>query len=120
MARGTQEAGDSLIPQLILQPLVENAIVHGVAPARDGGWISIEAHLQDDRLLVEIRNSVAATSQRGMQVGLANVRARLAHLYADDAEFEFAFLSEGKVAIASLKVPAFAKSTENFAVASSS
>lgn len=118
--RVAPEAEASLIPQLILQPLVENAIVHGVAPAREGGWISIEAHLREDRLLVEIRNSVAATSQRGMQLGLANVRARLAHLFADDAEFEFALLSEGKVAIASLEVPAFVKSTENFALASSS
>ena len=54
------EAGASLIPQLILQPLVENAIVHGVAPAPDGGWISIEAYCRDDRLVVEIRNSVAS------------------------------------------------------------
>jgi hypothetical protein len=112
------EAGSSLIPQLILQPLIENAIVHGVAPSQDGGWISIEAYLRDDRLLVEIRNSVAAASQRGMQVGLANVRARLAHLYADDAEFEFTLLSESKVAVARLMLPAFAKPTEHFAAAS--
>jgi LytS/YehU family sensor histidine kinase len=113
------EVDASLIPQLILQPLVENAILHGVAPAQDGGWISIEAYLQDDRLLVEIRNSVAESSQCGMRVGLANLRARLAHLYGDDAEFNFRLLADGDTAVARLAVPAFAKSAECFPLASS-
>jgi two-component system sensor histidine kinase AlgZ len=112
------EVDASLIPQLILQPLVENAILHGAAPAQDGGWISIGACLQGDRLLVEIRNSVAETSQRGMRVGLANLRARLAYLYGDDAEFQFSLLPSGNMAVARLAVPAFVKSAQCFAVAS--
>jgi two-component system LytT family sensor kinase len=112
------EAGASLIPQLILQPLVENAIVHGVAPAPDGGWISIEAYCRDDRLVVEIRNSVTSLSQAGMRMGLANIRARLTHLYAQDAEFAFTLLSETKVAVARLVVPAFATPTEGASGAS--
>ena len=113
------EVEASLIPQLILQPLVENAIVHGVAPAQDGGWISIDAHLQGDRLLVEIRNSVAETTQGGMRVGLTNDRARLAHLYGDDAEFQFSSLPDSNMAAARLAIPAFVKPAESFAVASS-
>lgn len=113
------DAEAALIPQLLLQPLVENAIAHGIAPAREGGWIAIEAHIRDDVLLVEIRNSVAATSQPGLQVGLVNVKARLKHLYADDAHFEFLVQGETKVAVARLEVPALASSISDSGVESS-
>jgi two-component system, LytTR family, sensor kinase len=102
------DAEAALIPQLLLQPLVENAIVHGVAPARDGGWIEIEANLREGQLLVEIRNSVAGDSPPGLRVGLANVNARLKHLYSDDAQFEFFVQAEAKTAVARVLVPAFA------------
>jgi two-component system LytT family sensor kinase len=113
------DADAALIPQLLLQPLVENAIVHGIAPAREGGWIAIEATVRDDGLLVEIRNSVAAASQPGLQVGLVNVKARLKHLYADDAHFEFLVQREAKVAVARLQVPALASPISDSGVASS-
>jgi len=113
------DAEAALIPQLLLQPLVENAIAHGIAPAREGGWIAIEAHIRDDVLRVEIRNSVAATSQPGLQVGLVNVKARLKHLYADDAHFEFLVQGETKVAVARLEVPALASSISDSGVESS-
>jgi two-component system sensor histidine kinase AlgZ len=88
--------------------LVENAIVHGVAPARDGGWIEIEASVRDGQLMVEIRNSVAGASPPGLRVGLVNVSARLKHLYSDDAQFEFLVQGEIKTAVARVLVPAFA------------
>ena len=97
-----------LLPQLILQPLIENAVTHGVAKAREGGWIEVNADIQDDQLRVEIRNSIACTSQSGLRVGLANVQARLRHLYGDDARFEFALHTESSIAVARLVVPAFA------------
>jgi two-component system LytT family sensor kinase len=108
--RVAPDAEAALIPQLLLQPLVENAIVHGVAPARDGGWIEIEASVRDGQLLVEIRNSVAGASPPGLQVGLANVKARLKHLYSDDAQIKFFVQSEANTAIARVLVPAFANS----------
>ncbi|MGO9992536.1 MAG: sensor histidine kinase [Steroidobacteraceae bacterium] len=113
------DAEAALIPQLLLQPLVENAIVHGIAPAREGGWIAIEANIRDDVLLVEIRNSVAAASQPGLQVGLVNVTARLKRLYADDAHFEFLMQGEAKVAVARLRVPALATPISDSGIESS-
>jgi two-component system LytT family sensor kinase len=100
------EAEQALIPQLLLQPLVENAIVHGIANARDGGWIEISVAVRNKCLEVEIRNSVGGTSQPGLGVGLANVKARLQHLYAEDELASFDFRVEGAQAVARLVVPA--------------
>jgi two-component system LytT family sensor kinase len=100
------EVDGALIPQLLLQPLIENAVVHGAASSRDGGWIEIEAHLHQGQLIVVIRNSISGASQTGLGVGLKNTTARLRYLYGEDAAFEFAIL-DGKVALARLRVPAF-------------
>ncbi|HUI60893.1 MAG TPA: histidine kinase, partial [Steroidobacteraceae bacterium] len=48
----------ALIPQLLLQPLIENAVVHGIANSREGGWIEVEANLKRQQLVVTIRNSI--------------------------------------------------------------
>jgi len=101
-------ADNYLLPQLILQPLIENAVIHGAAKARDGGWIEVKADIHDGHLLVEIRNSTAGTAQSGLQVGLANVQARLKHFYGDDARFEFASHAESSIAVARLVLPALA------------
>jgi len=103
IAPGAEQA---LIPQLLLQPLLENAIVHGIANARDGGWIEISLRILDNCVEGEIRNSIAGPSQPGVGVGLANVKARLQHLYADDANATFDFRIEGAQAIARVRVPA--------------
>jgi LytS/YehU family sensor histidine kinase len=102
------EAQQNLLPQFVLQPLVENAIVHGISSAREGGWIEISARIRGNRLEVDIRNSVASASQPGLGVGLANVRARLRHLYADEDQASLDFRVEGDRALARLVVPAFA------------
>jgi two-component system, LytTR family, sensor kinase len=100
----------SLIPQLLLQPLVENAIVHGAANAPQGGSLELHAWVQDDRLLVRIGNSVADSSRPGLGLGLANTRARLRYLYADDAQLEFTLDSKARRAVTSLNLPAFCSS----------
>jgi hypothetical protein len=110
------DAESALIPQLLLQPLVENAIVHGIAPAREGGWIAIEASVCNGELRVEIRNSIATASQPGLQVGLVNVKARLKNLYADDAHFEFLLQGEPQKAVARIQVPALASPVSNSGV----
>ena len=102
------QAEQALIPQLLLHPLVENAVVHGIANARDGGWIEISVGLQNNCLKAEIRNSIGGTSEPGLGVGLANVKARLQHLYADDQLASFDFRVENTQAIARLVVPATA------------
>jgi hypothetical protein len=101
----TPEVRTALIPQLLLQPLIENAVVHGIANSRDGGWIEIAAHLRQGRLVVAIRNSIGGASQSGLGVGIKNTRARLKYLYGEDAAFEFEIL-EARVALARVIVPA--------------
>lgn len=100
------ETGGTLVPQLLLQPLIENAIVHGVANSRTGGWIELRARVEDGRLRVRIANSVAGTTPRGSGVGLTNTRARLKYLYDEDCRFEFQRSDGPGTAIALIDVPA--------------
>jgi hypothetical protein len=95
------------VPQLIMQPLVENAILHGVACCRTGGWIRITSRRVESTLQIQIRNSVGGGGGGGIGLGLQNTRARLKHLYGDDADLSFDFGNDG-VAIATLTLPAFA------------
>jgi len=95
-----------LVPQLILQPIVENAILHGVACCRSGGWIRIMSRRVDSVVQIEVRNSVGGKGRAGIGLGLQNTKARLKHLYADEAAFSFD-LNSDSVAIATLTLPAF-------------
>jgi len=98
------ETREMLVPQLIMQPLVENAIVHGVACRREGGWIGISSRLEGNVLEVRIRNCVGTKQQEGIGLGLRNTRARLKHLYSDEASFSFD--ADGGAAVATLVLPA--------------
>lgn len=86
------EAMDALVPSLILQPLVENAIRHGVAPLEEGGRVTVRARLEDGSLVLQVtdngagRSSPAAHDGR-VGVGLTNVRARLNELYGTRHRF---------------------------------
>jgi len=100
-----------LVPKLIMQPLVENAIFHGVACCRGGGWIEISSRRVGGMLEIVIRNSVGGKRQAGMGLGLQNVRARLKHLYEDEATLCFDQGSDG-VAIATLVLPAIGQQKE--------
>jgi hypothetical protein len=94
------------VPQLIMQPLVENAILHGVACCRSGGWVRIMSRRLEGTLQIQIRNSVGGGERRGIGLGLQNTKARLRHLYADEADLSFDFGNDGE-AIATLTLPAF-------------
>lgn len=100
------ETRQLLVPQLIMQPVVENAILHGVACCRSGGWIQIMSRRVEGILQIQIRNSVGGRGRAGNGVGLQNTKARLKHLYADEAAFSFDLGSNG-AAIATFTVPAF-------------
>ena len=80
---------DVLVPHLMLQPLVENAIQHGVARRADGGTIRIRASPGGHGLSIRIEDDgsgVRGESKAG--IGLSNTRARLESLYGDDASFD--------------------------------
>jgi sensor histidine kinase YesM len=94
-----------LVPQMILQPLAENAIRHGIAPSRDGGWIRIATSAKDGTFHIQIRNSVGAETPNGTGVGLRNVEARLKYLFSSDASLRFA-LAEDRTATVSITLPA--------------
>lgn len=99
------ETREMLVPQLIMQPLVENAIVHGVACRREGGWIEVSSRRQENILEVRIRNCVGAKQQEGIGLGLRNTRARLKHLYSGEATCSFD-ADVGGTAVATLVLPA--------------
>ncbi len=78
---------DALVPSLILQPIVENAVKYGVASAPPDATISIQAHAQDRQLILDVTDSGKGTGSPngGSGIGLANVRQRLALLYGETA-----------------------------------
>jgi LytS/YehU family sensor histidine kinase len=78
------------VPPLLLQPLVENAIVHGIAGLVDGGTIEIDVRRVGDRLAIVVdnpRDPDAASPRRG-GVGLENVQRRLAMAFGTHARIE--------------------------------
>ncbi len=84
-----REALQAQVPPLLLQPLVENAVVHGVANLVDGGWIKLEAARRDGQLSIVVENlfDPEAPPRRRSGVGLANVRQRLHARYGEQATF---------------------------------
>ncbi len=82
--------GDCEVPPLLVQPLVENAIKHGIATLVDGGEISIRGRRSADNLRFVIENPFdpEAPSTRKNGIGLANVRERLAARYGNAARME--------------------------------
>lgn len=86
-------AGDAraaLVPTLLLQPLVENAIRHGIERRPDGGRITVVGRRRDDTMELEVRDTGPGLEPGapGVGIGLANARARLSHLYG--AEYRLA------------------------------
>ena len=80
----------ALVPALVLQPLVENAVHHGLEPKVDGGWLTISAKRDDDLLILSVSDDGAGLPQHPPRegIGLVNTRARLSELYGDAAKLE--------------------------------
>jgi hypothetical protein len=80
------DARPCLIPSLLLQPLVENAMTHGISRADEPLPLRVRARRRDERLLLELENGCdPSATRRDGGVGLANVRARLFAHYSGDA-----------------------------------
>jgi sensor histidine kinase YesM len=93
------ETLDALVPNMILQPLVENALRHGIGRQARHGHILVAAHREGDVLCLRIQNDGPSLSPRtvkaGTGLGLANTRSRLQQLYGDQASFSLQDRSEG-------------------------
>jgi two-component system, LytTR family, sensor histidine kinase AlgZ len=84
--------GDAPLPPLILQPLVENAVYHGIAPSRRPGLIQISGRYRQGRVNLSVRNSLPAETEqanrhtRGNRMALDNVKQRMAALFQGEAQ----------------------------------
>jgi two-component system LytT family sensor kinase len=110
------ETLDVCVPNLILQPLVENAIRHGIAPRLGGGRLQIVARVTGDRLWMMVRDNGPGLSQAKLDafnkgVGLSNTRSRLEHLYPGAHRFEFHEPSDGGLAV-TIEIPVSADTDE--------
>jgi two-component system LytT family sensor kinase len=94
------DARDTRVPSMLLQPLVENAIKHGVARKAGVGRIDISARREGDKLRLEVRDNGVGLSEDALTalqkgIGVSTTRARLHHLFGADYRFEFHRLQEG-------------------------
>ena len=88
-----EEANGWVIPALSLQPLVENAVYHGIEPMKNGGEITIHSEIKKDKLYIKVGNPIAAISesrrqQKGNQIALDNTRERLQLAFGQDAKMD--------------------------------
>jgi two-component system LytT family sensor kinase len=88
------EALEAFVPSMLLQPIVENCLKHGLAPKIDGGKIQLRTVNRDGRLRIEIEDNGVGISEEKMPhvyvegIGLSNVRERLRVLYGTDFRLE--------------------------------
>jgi two-component system LytT family sensor kinase len=89
-----EETLEDFVPSMLLQPIVENAIKHGLAPRLEGGQIHLRSHRRDGRLLIEIEdNGMGISPERLLEVygggiGISNVHERLRLLYGDQFKMD--------------------------------
>jgi LytS/YehU family sensor histidine kinase len=86
------ETLDALVPNLLLQPLVENAVRYGVAMQPGRGWVKITSRREQTKLVIEIDDSGPGITEelfpKKEGVGLTNTRSRLARLYGESQKLE--------------------------------
>jgi LytS/YehU family sensor histidine kinase len=95
------------VPNLILQPLVENAVRHGVAPRAAAGVIEVRARRLDETVELSVRDNgrgVIATSPTVEGIGLSNTKARLVRLYGEQSRLDLSNVPGGG-AIATITLP---------------
>jgi two-component system LytT family sensor kinase len=104
---------DVVVPSMLLQPLVENCIKHGLAPKVEGGSIFLRSRLTDARLIIEVEDDGVgmggaqleeSSSWSGMGIGMANISERLQVLYGDTARMTIDS-HEGKGTLIRIRLP---------------
>lgn len=99
------------VPNLILQPLVENAIKHGISKQKENGQINIKTTQENDWLKLEIKDNGKGIGNRNKKeiftkgLGLSNAKARLQKLYGSDFRFEIGNLKENEGLQITLCIP---------------
>jgi two-component system LytT family sensor kinase len=89
-----EESLDTFVPSMLLQPMIENSIKHGLAPRLEGGQIHLRTRRVDGRLLIEIAdNGMGISTERlaevyGGGIGISNVHERLRLLYGDQFKMD--------------------------------
>ena len=98
------QADNARLPPLLLQPLVENAVRHGVEPSATGAQVKISTQRRGSSVVIKVTNTVSAPGRPGHGVALENVRDRLSLLHDVQGQFQTA-LKDG-VFQARIEVPA--------------
>ncbi len=93
------ELRDAHIPPMLLQPLIENAITHGLEPKIEGGRIVVSAAVRDGKLHVSVRDDGlglgAPSAKSGTHLGVANTRSRLNAIHGDQASLSLSANPDG-------------------------
>ena len=102
-----------LVPSILLQPLIENSIKHGLEPRIDGGTVTLRSRLEGDRVLIEVADDgvgmnprpAPALRRQGAGIGMKNVQERLEVLYGNQARFNVVS-NPGRGTLVSIEIPA--------------
>jgi len=104
---------DVLVPSILLQPLIENSIKHGLEPRINGGTVTLRSRLEGNRVLIEVADDgvgmgarpTSALRRAGAGIGMKNVQERLEVLYG--AQMRFSVVSSpGRGTLVSIEIPA--------------
>lgn len=106
------ETLDVLVPSILLQPLIENSIKHGLEPRIHGGTVTLRSRLKGDRLMIEVADDGVGMVARpaselrrtGAGIGMKNVRERLEVLYGTQARFTVVS-NPGRGTLVSIEIP---------------
>jgi two-component system, LytTR family, sensor kinase len=104
---------DVLVPSILLQPLIENSIKHGLEPRIHGGTVTLRSKLKGDRVLIEVADDGVGIGDRpntgirrdGAGIGMKNVQERLEVLYGQQATFNVTS-NPGRGTLVSIEIPA--------------
>jgi len=102
-----------LVPSILLQPLIENSIKHGLEPRIHGGTVTLRSRLEGDRVRIEVADDgvgmgnrpLSALNRTGAGIGMKNVRERLEVLYGSQAHFNVVS-NPGRGTLVTIEIPA--------------